>query len=93
MEEIKTNCLNCHSHKGKGNLNNELVRKLIELSVKESVLSLCKTPIVQKAWKKGQSLFVHGYVLEIETGQLIDLDIKQKEWDEIEETYKFEFDN
>jgi len=75
------------------NLNHELVRKLIEFNVKEAVLSLCKTPIVQKAWKKGQNLFVHGYVLEIDTGKLVDLDIKQEEWEEIEDTYKFEFDD
>ena len=61
-----------NGHKDKALLTRELVGKLIELNVKESVLSLCKTPIVQKTWKKGQSLFVHGYVLEIETGNLKD---------------------
>ena len=91
IESIKSSYLN--SNKDKSNLNNELIRKLIELSVKESVLSLCKTPIVQKAWKNGQSLFVHGYVLEIETGKLIELDINQEEWAQIEETYKFEFND
>ena len=89
IEAIKENYY--FQNKDKTHLNHELVRKLIELNVKESVLSLCKTPIVQKAWKQGQNLFVHGYVLEIDTGKLIDLDIKQEEWDEIEDTYKFDF--
>ena len=87
LESVRTNC-----GKDKSNLNNDLVRKLIELNVKESVLSLCKTPIVQKAWKNNQSLFVHGYVLEIDTGHMIELEIKQEEWEDIEETYKFEFE-
>jgi len=91
IELIKESYLNTHSDKS--HLNNELVRKLIELNVKESVLSLCKTPIVQKAWKKGQTLFVHGYVLEIDSGNLFELDIKQKEWEDIEDTYKFDFDD
>ena len=91
LEIIKESYLN--GSKDKTVLNKELVSKLIELNVKESVLSLCKTPIVQKTWKKGQTLFVHGYVLEIETGNLKELEIRQSEWAEIEETHKFEFDD
>jgi len=71
--------------------HHDILRKLIEFNIKEQVLSVCKSPVVQKAWKNGQTLFVHGHVLEIETGKLIDLQIKQDSWAEIEEIYKFDF--
>jgi len=49
------------------------VDRLVELNVKEQVFNLCTTPIVQKAWKNGQPLAVHGMVINIKTGELIDL--------------------
>lgn len=50
------------------------VDRLIELNVKEQVFNLCTTSIVQNAWKHGQDLAVHGMVINIGTGQLIDQD-------------------
>jgi len=47
--------------------------RLVELNVKEQVFNLCTTSIVQNAWKNGQPLAVHGMVINIATGQLIDL--------------------
>lgn len=51
----------------------EKVNRLIELNVKEQVFNLCTTSIVQNAWKSGQDLAVHGTVIDIRTGKLIDL--------------------
>ena len=48
------------------------VDRLIELNVKEQVFNLCTTSIVQNAWKSGQDLAVHGMVVNIGTGELID---------------------
>lgn len=46
--------------------------RLVELNVKEQVQNLCRTSIVQNAWKNSQDLAVHGMVINIGTGELID---------------------
>ena len=52
----------------------EKTNKLVELNVKEQVLNLCSTSIEQNSWKNGADLAIHGMVINIGTGQLIDLD-------------------
>lgn len=47
--------------------------RMVELNVIEQVFNLCTTSIVQNAWKQGYDLAVHGTVIDIRTGQLIDL--------------------
>jgi carbonic anhydrase len=44
------------------------VNKLIELNVKEQVLNLAKTSIVQQAWKDRQAPDLHGWVYDIKDG-------------------------
>ncbi len=44
------------------------LNKLIELNVKEQVLNLAKTSIVQKAWKAEQRPTLHGWVYGLEDG-------------------------
>lgn len=46
----------------------ERVNKLIELSVKEQVINLAKTSIVQKAWKEEQRPHLHGWVYSLSDG-------------------------
>ncbi|MDM1293736.1 carbonic anhydrase [Sphingobacterium sp. N143] len=46
--------------------------RLVELNVHEQVFNLCTTSIIQNAWKNGQALAVHGMVINIGTGELID---------------------
>ncbi|WP_437920697.1 carbonic anhydrase [Sphingobacterium sp. LRF_L2] len=50
------------------------VNRLIELNVQEQVFNLCTTSIVQNAWKNEQDLAVHGMVINIGTGELINLE-------------------
>jgi carbonic anhydrase len=47
---------------------NERVNRLIELIVKEQVMNLAKTSIVQKAWKKEQRPQLHGWVYSLKDG-------------------------
>jgi carbonic anhydrase len=47
--------------------------KLCELNVKEQVRNVCSTTIVQKAWRDGAELFVHGWIYNISNGLLKDL--------------------
>ena len=42
--------------------------KLIELNVKEQVMNLAKTSIVQKAWKERQAPHLHGWVYDLHDG-------------------------
>ncbi len=49
--------------------------KLCELNVVEQVENLCRTTVVQNAWKTGQPLMVHGWVYRVDDGILRDLNI------------------
>jgi len=46
----------------------ERVNRLIELTVKEQVMNLAKTSIVQKAWKRDQRPHLHGWVYSLSDG-------------------------
>jgi len=46
---------------------------LCELNVIEQVANVCHTTIVQRAWKSGHDLAVHGWIYSIEDGILKDL--------------------
>ena len=47
--------------------------RLCELNVLAQVAHVCQTTIVQKAWKRGQSLAVHGWIYAVSDGLLHDL--------------------
>jgi carbonic anhydrase len=46
---------------------------LCELNVREQVLNVCRTTVVQDAWERGQELSVHGWVYALDDGLLRDL--------------------
>lgn len=47
--------------------------RLCELNVIEQVVNVCKTTIVQEAWRRGQELAVHGWIYALGDGLLRDL--------------------
>lgn len=49
--------------------------RLVELNVIEQVFNLCKTTIIQNAWKDRSDLEVHGWVVDIRTGYVKDLNV------------------
>ena len=51
--------------------------RLIELNVQEQCINLIKTADIQKAFRE-RGLIVHGWVFDVHTGQLIDLNIDFK---------------
>ena len=51
---------------------------LCEMNVKEQVTNICNTTIVQKAWKQGKELTVHGWIYSIKNGVLKHLDTCDK---------------
>jgi carbonic anhydrase len=50
-------------------------RRLVELNIIEQVFDLSKTSIVQNAWRSRAEPFVHGWVYELKTGIIQDLDV------------------
>lgn len=53
---------------------NERYNRLVELNVQEQCVNLIKTAAVQKA-NRDRGLVVHGWVFDVHTGKLIDLNI------------------
>ena len=52
----------------------EMLNLLCELNVREQVTNVCNTTILEKAWKEGAELTVHGWIYNISDGILKDLD-------------------
>jgi carbonic anhydrase len=51
------------------------INRLVELNVVEQVYNLCKTTIVQNAWKNRADLEVHGWVIQLDSGYVKDLNV------------------
>src|SRR5204863_4728945 len=47
--------------------------RLCELNVIEQVANVCQTSIVRDAWRRGQSVSVHGWIYGLQDGLLRDL--------------------
>jgi len=50
---------------------------LCELNVVEQVTNVCNTAFVQDAWRRGDELFVHGWIYDIENGLLQNLGTRE----------------
>ena len=51
------------------------IDRLVELNVIEQAYNVCKTTIIQNAWKERQDLEVHGWVVDIRTGFVKDMKV------------------
>ncbi len=49
--------------------------RLCELNVMEQVVNVCETSILRDAWKRGQSVAVHGWIYGLHDGLLRDLNM------------------
>lgn len=50
--------------------------KLVELNVQEQCINLIRNPIVRKGVFDDKTITLHGWVLDMESGKLIDLNLK-----------------
>jgi carbonic anhydrase len=50
-------------------------RRLCELNVAAQVASVCRTEVVASAWRRGQTLDVHGWIYDLHDGLLRDLEL------------------
>lgn len=68
----------------------ERFNKFVELNVKEQVLNLAKTSIVQSAWKDGQELYLHGWVYGLNSGYVTDLEVNFSSNEDLHEMYQLD---
>lgn len=66
----------------------KLFDRLVELNVREQCMNIIKIDHVQRSWYKTGFPQIHGWVFDVRTGKLIDLDLKmEQEFMEIREIY------
>ncbi len=66
----------------------ETVDKLCEWNVREQVVNIGRSTSVQKAWREGQQLAVHGVIYSIGDGKLIDLECSISDPGQISDIYR-----
>ena len=69
----------------------ERFNKFVEINVKEQVLDLAKTSIVQNAWKNGQELSLHGWVYGLNDGYVTDLGVNFSCDKDLDDLYQLKF--
>ncbi len=64
------------------------IDRLCELNVAQQVSNVCYTTIVQRAWRRGQPLTVHGCIYSINDGILRDMGMLMNGQDQIAPIYR-----
>lgn len=78
-----------YSHKFESVKNDDAKLDLMcELNVIEQVANVCHTTFVQNAWEQGQELAVHGWIYDLHSGRLKDLDVCITNPGEISQIYR-----
>lgn len=62
--------------------------RLCELNVVTQVRNVAKTSIVQRAWREGRSLCVHGWIYRLSDGILQDLGVSMQAIEQLPEPYR-----
>ncbi len=65
------------------------IDRLCELNVTAQVGRVAKTSIVQNAWRRGQSLSIHGWIYSIKDGLLQDMNTRIIGPEQVEPIYRF----
>ena len=61
--------------------------RLCELNVLEQAANVCRTTIVNDAWRRGQSVAVHGWIYRLQDGLLRDLGLSVENENALVEEY------
>ena len=51
------------------------LEELVEVNVKKQVANIANTDTIRNAWKRGQEVWVHGWVYDIPDGRIRDLGV------------------
>jgi carbonic anhydrase len=62
--------------------------RLAELNVEAQVANVCHTTIIQDAWRRGQTVTVHGWIYALSDGLLKDLGLVVESPDQIPPEYR-----
>lgn len=65
-------------------------QRFVELNVIEQVNDLGKTSIVQNAWSNNQPLHIHGWVYDLENGEINDMIVSYSNPDNLHSVYHLE---
>jgi carbonic anhydrase len=65
--------------------------RFVEVNVKEQVMDLAKTSIVQNAWSGGQKLHLHGWVYGLDSGYVTDLGVNFSCDKDLDDVYQLKF--
>jgi len=66
----------------------ERYNRLVELNIEEQCINILKTAVVQKAYLNSGTPEVHGWIFDVRSGELIDLNFDfQKKLKDIQEIY------
>jgi carbonic anhydrase len=68
----------------------ERANRFVELSVMEQVLHVSKTSIIQNSWKNHKRPSIHGWVYDLKTGIIKDLNVLMDGMEDVSGVYKFE---
>lgn len=68
------------------------INRLVELNVIEQAYNLCKTTIIQNAWKERADLEVHGWIVDINTGLVKDLKVSNHDSQNLGYVYEMELE-
>jgi carbonic anhydrase len=68
----------------------ERSNRFVELSVIEQVHHLSKTSIIQNSWKNNKRPNIHGWVYDLKTGIIKDLNVLMDGMEDVSGVYKFE---
>jgi carbonic anhydrase len=67
---------------------NARANRLAELNVEAQVANVCHTTIVQDAWRRGQSLTIHGWIYALSDGLIRDLGMVVESPEQIPPEYR-----
>lgn len=70
------------------NSTEEEVDRLCELNVMTQVENLSKTKVVQRAWRNGRPLSIHGWIYGLESGLINDLKVSVHQPDSVDDIYR-----
>ena len=80
-----------HTHLDSITDEKERFDTFVELNVKEQVLDLAKTSIVQGAWRNGNDLSLHGWVYGLNSGIVKDLQVNLSNNKDLDTVYQLKF--
>lgn len=65
--------------------------RFVELNIVEQVCDLAKTSIVQSSWDNNQELSIHGWVYDVGSGLVKDLEVNFSNNDDLGDVYQLDF--